>query len=183
MGMMNVEQVMNEAAPRVEAEERLYCYVHPTVETGLACTGCSQPMCVHCMHQSLVGQLCTRCARQRRPAQYQLTTRHMIIGGGTALCCGFGQALLGMAIILLLPLYSLLLVLLLAVPATGLNVRLLDRVSGGRRGKRFQILVGGAIAVGALPLIAVGLLLWPFDASLTALFIGVVVYRTMLSLR
>lgn len=184
MVTMDAEHTTLEALSLTREDDRQYCYVHPTVETGLACTQCGRPICVRCMKQALVGQFCKDCAQRRQPAQYNVTVAHLFIGAGTAVVSGFGLAAMAMVIILLLPVYWVLFILLLAAPAANLNVNILDMVSRRRRGKRFQITIGVAIATGALPVIASGLpLALTIQTLVLAIFVAVVIYRTMYSLR
>jgi hypothetical protein len=136
------------------------------------------------MIPSSVGQLCKACARERQPVQYRVTRAHLIIGAVFATVCGFLLAIPALFLIGLLPLYSVWLTLLLAGPAAGLVVRILDKASRGRRGKRFQITVGIGITLGALPMLASALFFfWVTDALMLGIFVGMLVYRTMVSLR
>lgn len=161
-----------------------YCYAHPMIETGVTCVQCGRSICAKCMSYAPVGQLCKPCAQQRQPAQYQVKGIHYIVGAIAASTCGFGLAVLAAAMIIPLPIYSIWLTLLLTVPAKQLAVRLLDAVTRGRRGKRFQVLVGVGLVVGSLPAIGLALLgLWIIEALMLGLFIGVVAYQTMISLR
>ncbi len=161
-----------------------YCYVHTERETGLSCTACERPICSGCMVHAPVGQLCKSCAERRKPVQYQLPTDKLFLGAATALVAGFAVALVGWAVLMLLPIFALYALLLLTMPTASLVANVLDRVTRGRRGKRLQLAVGAAMVAGALPMLIVTLtLFWPPDALWDAIFVGIVAYSTMLRLR
>jgi len=41
----------------------LYCYVHPTRETGLRCNNCDRPICASCAIRTPTGYRCRECVR------------------------------------------------------------------------------------------------------------------------
>ncbi len=48
----------------------LFCYRHPTVETGLRCNRCGNPICPKCAQRTPVGFRCPDCIRQQEDKYY-----------------------------------------------------------------------------------------------------------------
>lgn len=44
----------------------LYCYVHPTRETGLRCNRCERPICAQCAVLTPTGYRCRECVREQK---------------------------------------------------------------------------------------------------------------------
>jgi hypothetical protein len=139
-------------APAQAAPAVLTCYRHPERETGLRCVQCERPICGQCAQVSAVGQLCPECRKARRPANYQVGAGQVAVAG----VVGFGVALLASVAVMFifqLPLIGLILTFF-AGPFTGeLVVRLLERLTRGKRGRGMQLAAGAGIAFGAVPLL------------------------------
>jgi membrane associated rhomboid family serine protease len=45
------------------------CYRHPSVETGVSCSSCGNPICPDCMTPTPVGMRCPECAKQKTNVQ------------------------------------------------------------------------------------------------------------------
>lgn len=137
-----------EVVPEVE-----YCYRHPDRETGLRCVQCNRPICGECAKPASVGQLCPECRRQRRPPNYQVSVNNMILGGLTGFITAFLMSLLIFFVVtFILPGFFFILLLIFFGPAMAeLIIRVVDRVTGTKRGREMQITVGTAIAMGTLP--------------------------------
>ena len=135
-------------APLVEV---LYCYRHTDRETGLRCTNCSRPICAECSTPTSVGQICPECRKSRRPTNYKVSPREIILGG----LVGFlASAVVALPLALFLGSLGFFawIALFLAGPAIAeFIVRIVDRVTKLKRGRTMQITVGIAIALGTLP--------------------------------
>jgi hypothetical protein len=166
------------------AQTETFCYIHPQQETGLRCTQCGQAICVRCVVPAAVGQVCRACARARRPVNYQLTPRALALGVPAA---GFMSLVLCAVTLLLiapLPIYAIYFLMIGSVGAARLVVRVLDRLTRAKRGKAFQITVGTALALGALPVVLAALaLVSAMDAVLVLIFAAGLAISTMTGLR
>ncbi|MBX0328506.1 hypothetical protein K2Z83_12545 [Oscillochloris sp. ZM17-4] len=150
----------------------LYCYKHPSRETGLRCTSCDRPICAECVRPAAVGQLCPECARSRRPVNYQVAASDLIISGAIALVYGFLTSIAaGIVFVMLSGFLGLFLAIFLGPMAGELLVRLLERVNR-KRGRSVQIVVGVCAVVGAAPvalfLLSIGMILFMIMAVATA---------------
>src|SRR5262245_41062785 len=79
-----------DVAPAIE-----YCYRHPDRETGLHCIQCGRPICGECATMTPVGQLCPEDRRARRPRNYQVSAREVVIGAVVAF---FASALVALVL-------------------------------------------------------------------------------------
>jgi hypothetical protein len=127
-----------------------YCYRHPNRETGLHCTNCNRPICAECATPTSVGQICPECRKLRRPVNYQVSPRDVILGGIVGF---FASALVALPLGLFLGGFGFFswIILFMAGPAIAeFIVRVVDRVTKLKRGRGMQITVGIAIALGTL---------------------------------
>lgn len=137
-----------------EAATALYCYIHSDRETGLRCTNCDRPICAECAKPAVVGQLCPECAKVRRPVNYQVTASHIAIAGSVTVVYSAIVTTLGVLLLGNVGFFSFIIAFLLG-PVTGeLLVRLLDRLTRGKRGRPMQMTVGVAYALGILLMLA-----------------------------
>ena len=135
-----------EVVPEVE-----YCYRHPDRETGLRCVQCNRPICGECAKPASVGQLCPECRRQRRPPNYQVSVNNMVVG---SLVGFFVSLLVSIPLLLMagfLTFFFIFLSIFFAPAIAELIIRVVDQVTGTKRGREMQITVGTAIAMGTLP--------------------------------
>ncbi|HJZ47414.1 MAG TPA: hypothetical protein VKE41_09630 [Roseiflexaceae bacterium] len=145
--------------PPVVATEIEYCYRHPDRETGLHCTVCGRPICGECAMMTPVGQLCPDDRKARRPSNYKVSARDVIVGGVVAL---FASALVALVLSLFmgrLGLFGLLIIFMVGPAIAEFIVRVVDRVTRLKRGRPMQIAVGTAIVIGTLPFALFGGLL------------------------
>jgi hypothetical protein len=135
--------------PPAAATQAAFCYRHPERETGLRCVQCNRPICTECAHQAAVGQLCPECRRDRTPPNYQVPASAMVIGG----VGGFvAMVLISLPVLLFARgFFAFLIVLFVAPLVAELVIRLTDRLTRTKRGRRMQIAVGAGMALGALP--------------------------------
>lgn len=72
------------------------CKRHPSVETGLRCSSCGDPICPRCAVPSHVGQKCPACARQAPGTRARGKPRQLVkaaaAGVAAAAAMGFGMA-------------------------------------------------------------------------------------------
>lgn len=132
------------AAPAVE-----YCYRHPDRETGLHCIQCNRPICGACAQTTPVGQLCPECRRGRRPSNYQVAPRDVVVGALVAL---IASALVAFLLRFVLGGFFGLIIIFMAGPAIAeFIVRIVDRFTRLKRGRPMQVAVGIAMVLGTLP--------------------------------
>lgn len=134
-----------------------FCYRHPDRETGLHCIQCGRPICAECATMTSVGQLCPDDRRARRPSNYKVAPRDVIVAAIVALLAAalvavpvayFARGLFGFFIVFM------------AGPAIAeFIVRIVDNVTKLKRGRPMQITVGTAMALGTLPMMLVNPLL------------------------
>lgn len=134
-------------APAAAAvEQALYCYNHPDRETGLLCVQCGRPICASCARPAAVGQLCPECRKERTPPNYQVGGREiLLVGGATLLATGLLGGLLA-----LLNFGGFFFSIFLGLFAGEIIYRVAERVSHAKRGRRMQLTVGIATALGVL---------------------------------
>jgi len=132
-------------------ESTIYCANHPNVETSLRCSKCGKPICFRCAVQTPVGYRCPQCIRSQQKTFYaDFRPMHYVILAVVALplslLAGWLIPRLGWFTILLGP----------AVGGAIANVAHL--AIGRRRGPYVWLVVCGAIVVGALPWLLLGIL-------------------------
>jgi hypothetical protein len=130
--------------------ETLYCANHPERETTLRCNRCNKPICIQCAVRTPVGYRCRECVRGQQAIFQTAAWYDYAIGAVVALVLSaimtpFG-GLLGWFAIFLGPLGG---------TVVAEVVRFAVRK---RRGRYFAELVGGAMILGAVLVLAVPLL-------------------------
>ena len=77
-------------APAGEADEDgvLFCYRHPSRETGLRCAQCNRPICSKCAVHTPVGYRCPQCIREREDVFYTANALDYALAGVVALILG-----------------------------------------------------------------------------------------------
>lgn len=82
---------VEEAAKPVEeaaGEGVLFCYRHPSRETGLRCAQCNRPICSKCAVHTPVGYRCPQCIREREDVFYTANALDYALAGIAALILG-----------------------------------------------------------------------------------------------
>jgi hypothetical protein len=87
------------SAPEPPSAAVEYCYRHPDRETGLHCIQCGRPICSECATMTPVGQICPDDRRARRPSNYKVSARDVIVAGLVAF---FATAVVAFLLALLL---------------------------------------------------------------------------------
>jgi hypothetical protein len=152
--------------PLVVAAEIEYCYRHPDRETGLHCSVCGRPICAECAMMTSVGQLCPDDRKARRPVNYQVSARDVIIGGLVGL---LASALVALGLFFFTRGFFALIIIFVAGPAIAeFIVRVVDRVTKLKRGRPMQITVAIAIVLGTLPFALLNWLLFLYMALAVA---------------
>src|SRR5262249_18441539 len=126
---------------------------------GLHCTVCGRPICGECTMMTPVGQLCPDDRKARRPSNYKVSARDVIVCGVVAL---FASALVALVLSLFmgrLGLFCLLIIFRVGPAIAEFIVGVVDRVPRLKRGRPMQIAVGTAIVIGTLPFALFGGLL------------------------
>jgi hypothetical protein len=133
----------------VQHEEKLFCTVHPNIETNLRCNRCGRPMCSKCAVLTPVGYRCRQCVRQQQDTYFNAQTLDYLIAAGVSLVLSF------MAAAILSRFGWFFIAFFLAPVAGGLIGTAVFRLTGKRRGRYTAIIVGGAVVLGALPFLLV----------------------------
>ncbi|GAB4192399.1 MAG: hypothetical protein OHK0022_06580 [Roseiflexaceae bacterium] len=166
------------AAPDVAVA---YCYRHPDRETGLRCVSCNRPICGECAEVTAVGQLCPDCRRARRPRNYQVSATNVIVAASIALIGGGLGTTAVVFLVTPIPFLGLFLALLAGPFSAELLLRLLDRLTGAKRGRPIQAAVGIGLALGGAPLLV---LLFPSLLALILLgYLGLAVSTAVARLK
>ncbi len=126
------------------------CVNHPNRETALRCNRCGDPICVACAIHTPTGYRCKTCVRQHQrifeTAQWYDYLSALLIGGGLSFLGSLLTSWLGWLSIFLAPTAGMVI-----AEAIRLAVR-------KRRSPRLFRLAAAATALGALPVILLGLL-------------------------
>ncbi|MFN8567928.1 MAG: hypothetical protein U0Z44_10515 [Kouleothrix sp.] len=137
--------------PAATATAVEFCYRHPDRETALRCIQCDRPICGACAQMTSVGQLCPECRRDRRPSNYKVAPRDLVIAAVVAL---IAAALVAVPVAFFARGFFGFFIVFMAGPAIAeFIVRIVDRFSRLKRGRPMQITVGVAMALGTLPMI------------------------------
>ncbi len=131
-------------ATQSDAEEALYCRVHPTVATNLRCNRCGRPMCTRCAVKTPVGYRCRECVRSQQDKFFDAQMLDYLIAGAVSLTISFFAAGL------LARLGWFLIAFFLSPAVGGLIGRAVWRLTGKRRGRYTAIVVGANVVLGAL---------------------------------
>jgi hypothetical protein len=136
-----------------------FCYRHPDRETGLHCIQCGRAICAECATMTSVGQLCPEDRRARRPRNYQVSARDILIGGVVALFASAAVALVLSLFVGRMGFFGFFIIFLVGPAIAEFIVRVVDWATKLKRGRPMQIAVGAAIVVGTLPFLLFGGLL------------------------
>lgn len=66
----------------------LFCYRHPSRETGLRCAQCDRPICSKCAVHTPVGYRCPQCIREREDVFFTANALDYLLAGVVALILG-----------------------------------------------------------------------------------------------
>jgi hypothetical protein len=129
----------------------IFCYYHPTVETGLRCKRCEKPICSKCAISTPTGYICKQCEHsQQKIFDTAITTDYFVAFIISALISGIGSLIvnkLGFFVILLAPIVG---VIIAEVVRAGVRKR--------RSNTLFKVALLGSI-VGGIPALLFVLLL------------------------
>ena len=131
-------------------DEKLFCTVHPTVETALRCNKCNRPMCTKCARRTPVGYRCKECVRGQLQVFYNAQPLDLVIQGVVS----FVLSLIGATLASLIGggMFWIFWIIGLAV-ASGAGALIADiahRAAGRRRGRYSWLVVAIGIVSGAL---------------------------------
>jgi hypothetical protein len=136
------------SAPATDADEVLYCTVHPDRDTMLRCNKCGRPMCIKCAVKTPVGYRCRECVRGQQDVFFSASTADYVIAGSVSV-------FLGIVAINLAGMLPFLFMILLAPVVGGIIPGAVMRLTGRRRGRYTGHIVAAGILVGMTPTI------WP----------------------
>lgn len=159
-----LEAVISEASRRLEEavgpppagevppdDGVLYCVNHPNVETMLRCNRCGRPVCTRCVTQTPVGYRCKQCVGQQQAIFYTGGAVDYVLGAVIALI------LTGVSSFFV-TLTGLWFIALILGPTLGMGIAEAVRFAVRRRRSRYLwAVVAGAMVVGALPVLVIGL--------------------------
>jgi hypothetical protein len=138
---------MAEEAP---SSEKLFCTVHPTVETSLRCNKCGRPMCVKCAKRTPVGYRCKECVRGQQQVFYNAQPIDLVLQGASSLVLGAIGAVLVGFIGGSLGFIGWFIAFVGASAAGALIADVAHRVAGRRRGRYSWLVVAAGIVAGSL---------------------------------
>ncbi len=126
-------------------ETKLYCTVHPEVETTLRCNRCGRPMCTRCAVRTPVGYRCKECVRAQQDRFFDAQMRDYLVAAAASLVLSF----LAAGIVAQLGWFYFAFFL---APAAGSGIgAAVWKLTGKRRGRYTALIVGSAVVLGALP--------------------------------
>jgi hypothetical protein len=146
---MTVPERVNVETESTEESVKLYCTVHPNVETTLRCNRCGRPMCTRCAVKTPVGYRCRECVRAQQDKFFDAQMLDYLIAAGVSLVFSFFAAAL------LARIGFFLIAFFLAPAAGGVIGTVVWRMTGKRRGRYTAIVVGTGVVAGALPFVLV----------------------------
>jgi hypothetical protein len=123
-------------------DDKTYCAVHPSVETGLKCNKCGRYMCVKCAVKTPVGYRCKQCVNQQQQGFYTAKPTDYVI----ALIVAF---IVGLPVGYLLPQFGLFIIIIGAIPIGGFIGEIVHRAVGRRRGQYTWVFAAIGIALAA----------------------------------
>jgi MFS family permease len=134
--------------------DTLYCYVHPTRETGLRCNNCNRPICAECAVRTPTGYRCRECVKMQQKVFDTALGRDYVLGFIVAAALSLGAAFL-VTIVISIGFGILGWFLLLAgAPTAGVIIaEAVRKTTGKRRSRPLFLTVGAGVIVGALPII------------------------------
>jgi MFS family permease len=136
------------------ATETLYCYVHPTRETGLRCNNCNRPICAECAVHTPTGYRCKECVKLQQKVFDTALGRDYVLGFIVAALLSLGAAFL-VTIVLSIGFGIIGWFLLLAgTPTAGVIIaEAVRKTTGKRRSRPLFLTVAAGVIAGALPII------------------------------
>jgi hypothetical protein len=124
--------------------ELTFCVNHPSVETGLRCNRCGDPICVRCAVHTPVGYRCKKCIREQQAGYYTGLPVDYIIAALVSLPVAAAGAFLTSTL-------GWFLFAIFIGPAAGALVSdLAWRAVGRRRSRYLWLVVCGSIVVATL---------------------------------
>jgi hypothetical protein len=123
-----------------KSPELSFCVNHPSVETGLHCNKCGNPICARCAVRTPVGYRCKTCIRQQQAVFYTGLPVDYIIAAVVSL----PLAVVGAYIASLLGFF---LAFFISPAAGALTADLAWRAVGRRRSRYLWLVVSAAIVV------------------------------------
>lgn len=139
------------SAPETAQPETQYCYRHPDRETGLQCRVCGRPICSDCATMTPVGQICPDDRKARRPRNYQVEAKDVIIVALVAFLIagvvGFFASMFRMGF------FGIFIAMFVGPAIAEFIVRMSDRFTKAKRGLPMQIAASVAIGLAMLPFV------------------------------
>ncbi len=172
---MSIPERIDETTTTDEADTEglTYCTVHPSVVTRLHCNRCGRPMCTKCAVRTPVGYRCRECVREQQDKFFDAQMIDYLVAAGVSLGISFFAAFflsrLGLG------LFSILIAFFVASAVGGVIGRAVYRLTGKRRGRNTDMVVGAAVIAGALPFLlynplAVGIFMFSATGAAVAQF-------------
>ena len=146
---MTLSDQIDEVIPSETDEEIMYCTVHPNTETMLRCNRCGRPMCTRCAVQTPVGYRCKECVREQQDKFFDAQMIDYLIAAGVSLVISFFAAAI-------LAMIGWFLIVFFVAPAVGAAIgTIVWTMTGKRRGRHTDKVVGVCVVAGALPFLLV----------------------------
>ncbi len=142
---MDISHPQNEILPTEEG--KVYCTLHPTVETTLRCNRCGRPMCAKCARRTPVGYRCQQCVRQQQDVFFNAEVLDYLITVGVSLVAGFFAAFF-------MSLIGWFFIAFFIGPAVGGIIgQIILKLTRKRRGRYTAYVVGACLVLSALPFV------------------------------
>jgi hypothetical protein len=134
-----------------------HCYRHPDRETGLHCRVCGRPICSDCATMTPVGQICPDDRKARRPRNYQVEVKDVIIAAVVAFFIAGVIGFFGAG--LMRGFFAIFIAMFVGPAIAEFIVRISDYFTKAKRGRPMQIAVGVAIGLAMLPFVLANFML------------------------
>jgi hypothetical protein len=163
--------------------ETLYCYVHPTRETGLRCNNCERPICASCAIRTPTGYRCRECVRGQQKVFDTSQWVDYVFGFAAAGVLSLAAA----GLVTLIGSFGIFMLFIIGIGASTAGVIIAEAARFATRKHRSRALfltVAAGMVLGALPVIAWQLLNlngWGLIAQAIYLVVGTPVMYSRLS--
>lgn len=136
-----------------EETQTLYCYVHPTHETGLRCKSCERPICPSCAVRTPTGYSCKECVRSHQKRFETAEWYDYLIGFGVTAALSLLSSIFLAFIAGFLGFFMWFVSFAFAGAAGAIIANITQTALRKRRSKRLFWLAATGVVAGALPAI------------------------------
>lgn len=138
--------------------ETLFCYNHPTRETALRCNNCERPICAACAVKTPTGYRCKECVRDRQRS-FDTSEWYDFVAGFLVAALLSGVASFLVSLVGGIGFFGYFLIAAGAPTAGVVITESVRAVTKKRRSRALFITVTAAVVLGALPMVALQLII------------------------